>query len=64
MEDVILLALLLGLAILVLYVVVRKAVHHGIIDAELERDERERRAELDRAARERPSRYVENDPDV
>lgn len=63
-----LLALLALLAVLfVLYWLIRTAVHHGIIDAGNERArlaERAERAELDRVRRERPSRYVENDPDV
>lgn len=64
MEDVVLTALLLGLAIMVLYVVVRKGVHHGIIDAQEERAARAQRAEADRIRRERPPRLVDHDPDV
>lgn len=64
MEPVVLWLLATAVSLLVLYLVIRKAVHHGIQDAEADRAARAQRAELARVRRERPSRYVEHDPDV
>jgi hypothetical protein len=44
--------LLLALSLLVLYFVIRKAVHHGILDADDARRAHEREVSLGRATRE------------
>lgn len=43
--------LLLAVSLLVMYFVIRKAVHHGILDADDTRHERDRRDRLDAALR-------------